>query len=372
VPVLYHDASADAAYVFLPDSLSVPREEQEKAIGRLTNRVLESLPAEERRMYLLQPQTFIVEQTFVDAILEASGVSRADLDRARERGRLVERMLQAGSPEELDSLVADRDEGSDYELLLLVGALIDDAEAAGDDARAEGLRDLRETLAARFGELRLGIDEVLPELVKAHAAGTLDDLVAPLRSLLDYGFFTQLTERIDAADGAQREELTALRAALLEAIDRLDASTKAEVEAAVELLKWVLQSRHPRPALESRLEELSPAFFLVLSANLQAAEESADPAVVERLHAIQSAAVELVEGSMAPLDRLVNRLARATDAESRREALAAAEEPITADVVAALRATASRAAAGGAAEIAANLEAAADEVDQQLRVEAQP
>jgi hypothetical protein len=370
LPLLYHDADKEAAFVLLPEGFSVARDEQERAIGRLTNRVLESLPPEQRKMYLLQPQTFIVEQTFVDTVLESTGVSRDELERARARGRLIERLLTATGPDHFASILGEADAGSEYELLLLIRALLDDALTAGDEPRAKALAAVQQQLTAHVGEPELSFDDLLRELDTALGEDRLDSVVAILRPALDYAFFAELTNRMETADKERAEALHRLRTALLDSVDRIDAGAKEEVEAAVDLLKWVLQSRHPKPALESREEEITSAFFLVLQANIQAATEKADPEITSRLEAIYQAAVELVEARMTPRERLVNELARTAEPEARRSLLAAASEPVDEALVDLLRETAAEARHGGVEHVAQNLDAAAEHIEQQLELSA--
>jgi len=371
VPLLYHDASKDAAHVFVPEALGLGRDEQEREIGRLTNRVLDSLPQAARRMYLLQPRLFVTERSFHDAVLEASGVSRESIDRARAHAALVERLLAAPDPAAMDALLAAEGTAVDAELVALVQGLAEQAAAAGDTARVGRLVALRDALAPQVEGLTLTLDELIDELAAAREAGELEPAVAMLRSVLDYAFFAALTERIDAAEPAGAEALRALRAALLEATDAVDANARAEIEAAVRLLRAALAAPDPRAFLGPRAGEIASTFFLVLEANLAAAEEGGQDDLVAALGAVGDAAAEAYEASLPALARLVSRLARA-EADERDTLLDGAPDLVGPELVAALDQAAAEARAGGAEPVARALEAARASVAVRLGAVARP
>jgi predicted nucleic-acid-binding Zn-ribbon protein len=56
-PIVYHDPEKELLLTFFPPESNVPLNEQEKQLGPLINRVIDSLPAEKRKAYILQPQS---------------------------------------------------------------------------------------------------------------------------------------------------------------------------------------------------------------------------------------------------------------------------------------------------------------------------
>src|SRR5262245_50708636 len=56
MPMLYHDPVKQLALVLMPPELGLKRDEEERQIGKLTNALMESIPQEQRKMYMLQPQ----------------------------------------------------------------------------------------------------------------------------------------------------------------------------------------------------------------------------------------------------------------------------------------------------------------------------
>lgn len=376
VPVLYYDHQAEFAGVLVPMTLNLPHDEQERAIGRLANRVLASLPSEQRKMYLLQPQTYLSEDSFVRAIFAASGVTDDALLAVRAAADLVEVLLAAPDEAARKEALADAERAVDYDFLLLITALADDANQRGDAVRARALSELRDDLARTNG-VTITLDGVLTQLQAAQEAGQLDEAVAHFRSILDYAFFSALTQRIEAAgDGPDAQALTRLRTDLLAAIDRVDATAKAEIEAAVATLRSVLQAPDPVAAVRALPEAPSPAFFLVLDANLAAASDDDRQQLTALLARVRDAAIELIEEQMPPLERLVNRLARTNDPAAQAALLDGSPELLGSDLATMIAEMVAAARSANAADVAAALESAARALASRLEaleaVEARP
>ena len=70
-PIVYHDPAKELLLTFFPPEMMLPREEQERIIGPLLTRVMNSLPQEQRKGYLLNPQSMFTMQGLIERILEA-------------------------------------------------------------------------------------------------------------------------------------------------------------------------------------------------------------------------------------------------------------------------------------------------------------
>ena len=55
-PIVYHDNEKELLLTFFPPELGLPVNEQEKMIGPLIKQVMDRLPAEKRKAYLLSPK----------------------------------------------------------------------------------------------------------------------------------------------------------------------------------------------------------------------------------------------------------------------------------------------------------------------------
>ena len=65
-PFIYHDPEKELALCFVPTELGLMATDQQKLIGDLTNAVVNSLPPEKRKGYLLQPKIFLSLQGLLD------------------------------------------------------------------------------------------------------------------------------------------------------------------------------------------------------------------------------------------------------------------------------------------------------------------
>ncbi|MCK4470392.1 MAG: CpXC domain-containing protein, partial [Anaerolineae bacterium] len=103
LPFLYHDPDNELALLYMPLEAGRSDLERQQAIGKLTSTVMDSLPPEERKMYLLQPQIFLTLENLANKILEADGVTPEMIEQQRARVELLQRMLDSTSDEVLEA-----------------------------------------------------------------------------------------------------------------------------------------------------------------------------------------------------------------------------------------------------------------------------
>ena len=71
-PILYHDADKQLLMSFVPIELGLPQAEQERIIGKLMNEVVNKLPMEKRKGYLLNPKPAFTLQGLTKILPSAS------------------------------------------------------------------------------------------------------------------------------------------------------------------------------------------------------------------------------------------------------------------------------------------------------------
>lgn len=351
-PLLYHDASHELALVLMPVELTLHHNDQQRIIGDLTNSLINSLPAEQRKGYLLAPQTFFTMQSLIDRVLQAEGITPEMIERQRTRGRLIETFLQAKDEDTLRALVKEHDAELDYEFFQVLTASAQSAQADGRPELARALMGLRALLAEMSATARAAVaevnaamglgepitrDELLSRLQSVESDEEWDALVAGARPLLDYSFFQNLTAQIEAApDSDTAARLRALRSRILDTTARQDEEARVAMQEAAGLLKTVLQSDDPEAVLRQHVDEIDDLFFAVVTANLQQAQADKRSDWVQRLRQIGSLASAIVEEQLPPEIRLLQQLLRAATAEEWQLLLAANKEHITAEFTDAL------------------------------------
>ncbi len=361
-PLLYHDPEKELAFVLMPTALNLPRNEQEKLIGALTNALMDSLPPEKRRGYLFQPKTFLSLESLVKAVLEADGITLAMLEAHDKRLRLIQELYSRLDDEERFRTFAEEHQSEiDYELFLTLSAMIDGAWQDGQRSEAQSLDELRRRLLAVTGapvgpepttvEVKT-FDDLLNVLQEIDSQEELQAVIATNRAIFDYAFFYEITERMEAAqkagDTGRAGELRQLRQDIMEATESVDRATEAALQNAAELLRQILRADDPRAAVRERLEKIDEA--------ISQAEEQGYQEVADTLHDLYDFILDQIEEQMPPQARVINRLLRTETAEEQARVLEAAGDAVDGDLVKVLKAIAEDARAQGQAQLVSEFE----------------
>ncbi len=347
-PLVYHDPAAEFLAIYFPQQLNIPELGKQKMIGELTQSLMRSLPPEQRKGYFLSPRQFANRQSLMDAVLGTMGISQEELDRQRKKMKLVEQfMVMADDPKGLQMMLKGNDSQLDHEFFNIVAGMQQQAAAAGDQKSVDRLRLLQENLLplTTFGKRVAkqqaavtalkdlqGPEEFLERVIAADDEELVAIAVAA-RPLMDYAFFQMLTERVDAAQGAQRDRLTAVRAQLLKMTQEMDESARASIQESVELLQELINSSSPRSAVLEHIDELDDVFMNVLAANIQRASENKDQALLARLQMIYVTVMDLIQDSYPPEIQLINELMEESFPEGTRQLLQERREEFTPEVL---------------------------------------
>jgi len=351
-PLLYHDPDHELALVLMPNELNLHHDDQQKIIGDLSNTLINSLPPEQRKAYLITPKTFFTMQSLANTVLEAEGITPEMMERQKAKARLINEFLQATDEVNLRNLVKEHDAQLDYEFFQILTASAQAAQAEGQSEMAQALFGLRTLLAnlSSQGETAvaeldaaLGLgetitrEELLDRLQAAESDDEFEALVAVGRPLLDYAFFQNLTAQIEAASNAEKaSQLKALRTKILDTTARQDEEVQARMQQAGNLFKTILQAEDPEAAAREHLDEIDDAFFVVLSANIQHAEAENRTQVVQALQQLANMIIGLLEERLPPEVRLVNRLMNTPYPDGTKQLLEAQRENLNPEFIDAL------------------------------------
>jgi hypothetical protein len=359
-PLVYHDAVRELLLTFVPPEMRLSPMDQEKILGGLTQQVVNSLPAEQRKGYLLRPQAVLTAQGLVERVLEADGVTKEMLEEQRAKSKLVRDLIEA-EPEARLSMIRGQDGRIDSDVLALLNAIARSAAAQDDKTFAEKALRAREDvyknstagkrsqaqkeeleIAARDLEV-LGKEFGLDALVKLVAAAPSLDRVTALAALawqiMDYSFFQRFTENLERATGTERERLTAIRDRALEEIQRVQQSIQSEMSLTTGVLQSILQAPDLDAAIEEYLPECNDLFFAVLEANLESARRNKQEKAIQRLEEVKTKILAALEKSLPPELRFIRELLGQENDEQAERMLADRAAEITDNFVAALKAT---------------------------------
>jgi hypothetical protein len=317
VPLLYYDLEKELAFVLVPNGLQMAGPEQDKMIGDLTNKLINSLPSEQRKFYLFNPKQFLTMESMVKAILEADGITEEVLEAQAAKVKLIEEFLQVGDEATLKKKIKEHDQELDRQFFEILTASIQAAQMEGNQAGVQALFTLRSLLAELSSQGKQAVEEIDAELGMVYLKGQEDllerlqnaeneeefeTLIATGYPLLDYGFFQKLTAQIDEAqkakDAQKEKSLIDLRTKILEGKARQEEKSRAALQQAAELLKEILQSSDPPKTLEQKLDEIDDAFFAVLSANIQEAQRQKQSQAAQTMELIGNMAIGLLQERM--------------------------------------------------------------------------
>jgi hypothetical protein len=369
-PVIYHDPAKELLLSYVPMELGLPQMEQDRVLGSLTRTILESLPPEQRKGYLLKPaMPFLSLQSMMEKVLEADGVTKEMLDAQRAKVGLIEKFLTAKSEEDLTALVKENDAELDYAFFDLFTAAIQSSAEQGDRSNAEKMLAIRnkvvelsslgqksneqaqkfETIANELTELG---DTLTPELFFKMVVDTPDTeravaLVTLGRSFVDYGFFMELTKRINQAPDAERERLQQLREMIMDTVGKVDQVAQQQVQQSAALLQALLQAPDLKQAIRQNVQYIDNSFMAVLSQNFEAAKKAGQNDLAVQIQKVGDTILEVVRDSAPPEVRLINELLNyETEEESLAEVKRRSAE-ITPQVIEAIKQIEEEMRAGG-------------------------
>jgi hypothetical protein len=347
---VYHDNEKELLLTHFPSELGLPVNEQEKLVGPLITKVMNSLPAEKRKGYLLRPQSFLTFQSMIEKILEKDGVTKEMLDEQQKRLNLIQRLMQAATPDSRAEIIKQEAAQLDETFFALYNRLAEAAVASGQQQTAQAMADLQEELLAnseygkklqaQMGELEAAVktlqdagqgltrEKLLDFFMEAPNDARLQALVSLTRNGLDYSFFQIVTGRIDKASGDERKKLEEVREKVLEYTNQIDKALEEQMKQADGMIESLLAAPDVSQATAQNLPHFqSDAVVQVLEGKLREAQQKNDTARMQKLQQIVSV---LQQASTPPELELVNELVDAAgDDASLEKALNAHQDELT-------------------------------------------
>ena len=377
--VLYHDPEKELLLTFTPQEMNLSRDEQEKRLGTLINRVVNNLPQDQRKGYLLQPQTAFTYESFIEKILEADGITKEMIDEQQKRVNLIQRMLGITDEGVLAELAKQEDELIDAQFFTMMRTIAESASGGGDQEGAQQIAELQNRLLpittfgrelqaqnqeieAAMKDLReagdaLTREKLLELIIDAPNETRLGVLVSLARPGLDYEFFQLLAERIDRARGEGRTRLVKLRDQLLEMTSEIDKQIKAREAQVSDLIGEIVLAEDVNEAMLRALPAVDEFFVAELN---RLVETSSDQGDTEQLDKYMQMVEVIQQVSQAhPEMQLIEDLLAIPDDEhqdaSWRTIMDAHREKITPEFLSALSNIATQAQSGDDLELAQRL-----------------
>lgn len=332
LPFIYHDPAKEKALLFLPMDVGANEVERQKVAGQLTRELMDSIPQEERKGYLFQPETFFNFETLIERILELDGVTKEMLERRQAQQRWALELLEQ-EPEKWEASLAEHADLVDEALFLLLDVFRNQLQAAGEEhpvvekltqlvaflvERTEvGARIQRRNEALRALQANPTRAGLLEALQLAPDDETVTALVQVALPLMDYQFFKDLLRLIEEEKDAERKaRLLRMREQVLAAREDIRRAEEELIEARLKLLEDILNAQDRKKMIQSHRSEIDEAFSMVLESQLEGAQKHGYRELYNELMAIVNLLAEMAEESLPPELRLIQRLLEAPNDEA--------------------------------------------------------
>ena len=349
-PIVYHDNDKELLLTHFPGELGLPLNEQEKLIGPLISQVMNRLPPEKRKGYLLRPQSFLTFQTLIEKILEKDGVSKEMLDEQQKRLGLIQRLLQVTTPNVRAEIIQQEAGILDEAFFTLFNRLTEAAAASGNQQTVQSMTALQQELLAnseygrklqaQMGELEAAVktlqdvgqgltrEKLLEIFIAAPSDARLRALVSMTRNGLDYAFFQILTEQIDKSKDEKKKKLEELREKVLDFTNQIDKAAEEQMKQADKMIEAIANAPDIAQATIQNLANFQNELVVqVLETKLREAQQKKD---APRMQKLQQIVAVLQQASTPPELELVNKLVDAAeDDASLEKALKAHENDLT-------------------------------------------
>lgn len=356
-PMLYHDPAHDLFMVFVPPELNLDQIRREELIGRLAQQVIGRLPMEQRRGYLLQPQTMLTLQSFMERVWETEGVTPEMLAQQQRQVDLL-RNLAGAAPDVQDYLLKENRRLIDETFFAILRAQIDALSQSDRNGQLINLLNLQAKLMTET-EIGRSIEKrqmaihafnrdaqkqggLTPQLLLSHIMANQDDdtvvntLAVMGNAALTYEFFALMTgeiEKLEKRDPAAAARLTQVREQLLALQQEMQQATQQALQGARATLDAILAADDTEAATLEHMAQIDDAFMHVLEARLAHAEQSGRRDELARLLRIQDVLISQAQGTAPPEVELLSRLVSAPDAAERHRMLDEQPDLITPELM---------------------------------------
>ena len=341
-PVVYHDNEKELLLTFFPMELGMPINDQEKMIGPLIKQVMDRLPPEKRKGYLLSPQDNLTYESMMETILNKDGISSETIKSQQERVQLVERLLKVTTPDVRSEIIKQNEKIIDEQFFGLFSRIAQNAMQSGQEPIARALVELQKQLLEEtaFGrELKDSVGEIetatkilqdagqslnreklLDFVLAAKSDARIRAYVQLARGGMDYVFFQNLTEKIDQASGDEKKRLESIREKMLGFVAEVDKQFEARFKQATDFVESLLTHEDVEKVTRENIEGFTQDSVEVVNQLLRQASEKND---YTRMGKLQKMAQVLQEASAPPPEvAFIEQLIQAPDDEGVEKMLA--------------------------------------------------
>jgi hypothetical protein len=221
--------------------------------------------------------------------------------------------------------VVENKELLDREFFMLIADAIERYRGLGQEDQVKALEALRERLmpVTEFGQRllkqrraveALGANPTRQQVMDAIIAGDLEEVeaitVAAL-PMLDYNFFQELTTRIEATEGDEREALETKRDMMLHVLETFRKLDEQATQAASHVANELIKAEDLDEAIQEFASMIDERVLDVLMRDMQVAQAEGAPEVAARIQKVLEALQQAAGAAMPPAIDLIFKLVEA-------------------------------------------------------------
>ena len=357
-PLLYHDPAHDLFMVHLPQEMPMDQIRREELVGRLVQQVVNQTPMDKRRGYMLQPQTMLTMQGFMEKVWETEGVTPEMLARQQRQVELL-RTLATASADVQDFLIKDRIREIDETFFSILRAQIEATSQMNDSNLVNSLLNLQAKLMTqtevgqRLEKQQIALHALnrdaktqgglSPKLLAKHIVANENDeaLVNAIaltgRGALTYEFFAELTKEVEKrekagnANGARH--LGEVRDNLLTLQKEMQEATQQVLQEAQNTLDEIIKADDTEEAVVANMGRIDDAFMHVLEARLIHADQSGRHEEADKLARVQQVIISQLQGETPPEVQFLTQLVSAQSKAERERLMAASPDMLSTQLI---------------------------------------
>lgn len=297
IPVLYHDPEKELLLTYFPSELGMPINEQQKVLGPMISQVVNKLPPEKRKGYLLQPQAMLTYDTLLEKILEADGITKEMIKDQEKKVNLLRRLLTS-SEDSIPGIIRQEEALIDQSFFALFTNLQNSAVQSHDEKVLKTLKSiqnvlLKETAYGReikaraestqnaiqdlqqLGD-RLNQDTLLDLVLDSPDDAYMQTITGLARNGMDYSFFTKLSERINRADEESKKRFTDIREKLLTLTKQIDDAIVEQKQVRKAVFDEIMKDENIEQNVVKYARVIDESFMEIASTELQSARKNGD------------------------------------------------------------------------------------------------
>lgn len=333
VPIVYHDPKKELLLTFNPPDPNLSMEEREGRMAPLLKEVTESLPPEERKGYLFQPQMMMTMDSLIKNVLKEDGVTEEMIEGQQKRVELLEQLLTLEGTAQAE-LIRDNEEIIDREFFAIFSQIAQRLVATENEDIVGKIQTLQDQLLSET-EVGQELKKETEELQNARTAlekvgGSLTrnkllDLVvnAPneervrayaglARPAMDYQFFQMFTDEIEKSEGERRKKLVERRNMLLKMTKEIDQEVEERLKDARQKIEDILSAESIPQAVMNHIAYIDEFFIEALSSEIKSAKDEDKSERLKKLEEILS----VIEEISTPAEfRLIDEFLEVADDE---------------------------------------------------------